>query len=302
MSKGHERVCEWARARALLGIAALVAATAMGCKASIPEARFHVLASSGARILTTTGDTYARIARIQQAFVIASMGDEKLTVDSFRPVVEGRSFDLEPELALRQAALGVLVKYLRVLDALASGTADADVDKASLDLASALRGLAAVAGHEGDRASQVAGIFATAVDAIGREIASGERRSALGRVMDASQKDVERLAHLVSQSHAKLDRAIGVMVAQIVARANIILPPAGTVLRDDFYTRLANRLRDASEARAALAAMAEATEEIPAAHAQIRLSLEQKVAPLDALKSLAEKAERAGGFYAETKD
>jgi hypothetical protein len=153
------------------------------------------------------------------------------------------------------------------------------------------------AGTGGEHGAQVAGVLAAGVDVIGREITSGQRARALARVMDASQKDVERLVNLVAQSHAKLDRAIDVMVAQIVARANLVRPPPATALRDDFYRALLLQLREAKETRAALAAMSEATREIPAAHAQIRQSLHEKAAPLDALKSLAHKAEQAGRFY-----
>jgi hypothetical protein len=281
-------------ARAALLCAVLVV-LASGCAATVPEARFHVLASSGSRILSTTSETYARIVTLEQAFILASMGDEKLTPDSFRPAVEGKSFDLEPELALRESALTVLVKYLRVLEAFAASEDDARVDEASIELGSSIRGLmdAAGTGH----AAEVSGILATGVDVIGREIQAGQRARALARVMDASQKDVERLAGLVSQSHAKLDRAIDLMVGQIVARANLVRPPAGTPARDQFYGALQVELREAKEARAALAAMAEATREIPTAHAQIRQSLHETRAPLDALKSLAQKAQQAGHFY-----
>jgi hypothetical protein len=283
---------------------ALLAATLLffagGCAASVPQARFHVLASSGSRILTTTSETYARIVRLERAFIVASTGDEKLTVDSFRPAVEGRTFDLEPELALREAALGVLVKYLQVLEAFASTDGEADVDNASFELGSAIQGLMDAAGPEGQSSAQVSGILATGVDVIGREISAGQRVRALARVMDASQKDVERLASLVSQSHAKLDRAIDVMVRQLVTRANLIRPPAGTAARDEFYLSLLAQLREAEGARAALLAMAEATREIPVAHAQIRQSLNETRAPLDALKSLAHKAEQAGRFYGST--
>jgi hypothetical protein len=277
--------------------AATLVLFATGCAASIPEARFHVLASSGSQILTTTSEAYARIVKLEQAFIVASTGDEKLTPDSFRPAVEGKSFDLEPELELREAALAVLVKYLRVLEAFASSSNDADVDRASIELGSAIEGLMVAAGTGGEHKAQVAGVLAAGVDAIGREITSGQRARALARVMDASQKDVERLAALVSQSHAKLDRAIDVMVAQIVARANLLRPPPNTVARDEFYRSMLLALREAKETRAALAAMSEATREIPTAHAQIRQTLHEKTAPLQALKSLAHKAERAGRFY-----
>jgi hypothetical protein len=250
--------------------------------------------------LSTTGDTYAHIVRLEQAFIVASMGDEKLTPDSFRPVVEGRSFDLEPELAFRQAALGVLVKYLRVLEAFASSETDADVDKASLELGASIEGLMEAAGNGGGRGAQVSGILATGVDAIGREVMAGERVRALGRVMDASQKDIERLANLVVQSHAKLDRAIDVMIGQIVARANVVRPPPATLARDEFYAALASTLRGAKEARHALASTAEAAKQIPVAHAQIRQALHETRAPLDALKTLAHKAEQAGSFYGST--
>jgi hypothetical protein len=292
----HERRC----APRVALLAAVLLVFAGGCAASIPEARFHVLAGSGSRILATTTETYAHILKLEQAFIVASTGDEKLTPDSFRPTVEGKSFDLEPELALREAALVVLVKYLQVLEAFASTDGEADVDEASLELGAAIQGLMEAAGHDADQSAKVSGILATGVDAIGRELAAGQRSRALARVMDASQKDVERLAGLVSQSHTKLDRAIGVMVAQLVTRANLIRPAAGTAARDEFYRALLVELREAADARAALAAMAEATRDIPVAHAQIRQSLHEARAPLDALKSLAHKAEQAGRFYGST--
>jgi hypothetical protein len=152
------------------------------------------------------------------------MGDEKLTPDSFRPVVEGRSFDLEPELAFRQAALGVLVKYLLVLEAFASSETDADVDKASLELGASIEGLMEAAGNGGGRGAQVSGILATGVDAIGREVMAGQRARALGRVMDASQKDIERLATpigreaILEAARGRADRADDARPASSVRR------------------------------------------------------------------------------------
>jgi len=277
---------------------AIVFACLVGCAPALPSAKFHVLTDSGERMLATTTETYARIARLEDAFVIASAGDEKLGADSFRPSIEGHSFDLVPELELRRAALTVLVRYLRVLEAFASNDG-AEVDRAALELGSSVESLMEAAGS-GEQAKEVSGVLAAAIDVIGKEIADAQRLRALERVMDASQKDVERLASLVAQSHAKLARAIDVMVAQIVARANVVRPPVATAARDAFYTGLLRTLRDAEGARVALAQMTEALRGVPAAHAQIRKSLDQKEAPLDALKSLAARAESAGRFYALT--
>jgi hypothetical protein len=284
--------------RIALHALAIGAFFAMGCAPALPRARFHVLSNSGARILATTNETYARIARLEDAFIVASAGDEKLTPDSFRPVIEGRSFDLLPELAIRSQALTVLVHYFDVLEAFATNDA-AGVDEAALELGASVRSLMDAAGT-GEHAKEVSGILATGIDVIGKEITAGQRAGALERVMAASQKDVERLAELVGQSHAKLERAIDVMVAQIVARANVIRPPAGSALRDEFHAALYRTLRDARAARASLAEMAEALRGIPGAHAQIQKSLREKATPLDALQALASRAERAGRFYALT--
>jgi hypothetical protein len=277
----------------------MAALSGIACAPALPRARFYVLSDSSTRILATTTETYARVARLEDAFIVASMGDDKLTVDSFRPVVEGHSFDLVPELMLRRAALMVLVKYLGVLEAFASSDAEADVDRAALELGSSVRSLIDTAGA-GEHAKEVTGILATGIDVIGKEIADGQRVRALERVMAASQKDVERLASLVAESHAKIERAIDVMVAQIVARANVVRPPVASASRDAFYAELSRTLRDARDARAALVEMTEATRAIPAAHAQIQKSLSEKATPLDALTALAGRAERAGRFYALT--
>src|SRR5262249_34723381 len=76
------------------------------CAASVPSAKFELLADSTSTVVTDARNTFARVERLQRKFVVAVLptGDHPLTIDSFKPEVEGRSFDLVPELAFRQAA------------------------------------------------------------------------------------------------------------------------------------------------------------------------------------------------------
>ena len=109
------------------------------CATSAPIGKYHALKDSSQSILANTTDTYTRIEKLQRRFVITSAPDKPINQDTFKPQINGQSYDLVPELRYREAAFEVLVKYLTVLSVLSSKDYMADVDKASIELSASLQ-------------------------------------------------------------------------------------------------------------------------------------------------------------------
>jgi len=174
--------------RIALHALAIAAFFAMGCARALPYARFTSCRIPARAFLATTNETYARIAVSRTHSSWPARGT-KSSRRILSPVVEGRSFDLLPELALRSQALTVLVHYFDVLEAFATNDA-AGVDEAALELGASVSKLDGC-GRHGEHAKEVSGILATGIDVIGKEIAAGQRASALERVMARRKKDVE---------------------------------------------------------------------------------------------------------------
>lgn len=285
------------RRPAILGVALLAAS----CAAKIPVGKYDVLVDSSQRILTGTTETYTRITRLQRRFTVATVGSAPLTRESFKPVVDGQSFDLGPELQFREAALEVMVRYALVLQAFARHDFAGEVDKASEELAGSLKSLAATAAPDAGSARQASGVLATVVNVIGREVVRRQRLDALKTVMTSAQPDLAKLAELIAGSNAKIKQAVDIMLGRIVAHQNAVRPPPDSPMRFDFDTEVAAVIAEVEEIEAALAALSAAVAGVPPAHAEIRRMLDERPRDLTALQDLVKEVQRINRFYRSLK-
>lgn len=275
-----------------------ILALVTGCT-TVPVGKYAALKSASEAVLANTTDTFTRIERMQAHFRIVVAPNENITTTSFDPPT---GTDIVPELRFREDALGVLVKYTDVLDALASKDYMADVDKASIELAGSLGQLATTSkALPEDKANVVGGIAATLVDVIGREIVREKRINALKNVMEQSQKHIETLANLIAGDNEKIARDVDVMLDRVIAHANADRPAFGTAGRISFDESIAQQIFEARAVKESLASMSTAVKQIPKAHREIRDTLAKKSSGIEGLKSLVQEAQRANKFYRDLK-
>ncbi len=276
-----------------------IALALTGCATALPVAKLTTLETATRQIQQGTHQTYDGIATLQDTESVARAATEaELTPTTF--VVP--AVDIVPALRTREAAVGVLVAYAQTLRALAAEDYQGQVDSAALELAGSLKSLAASAAPQDARVTQAMGVMATVVDVVGREIVRREQLATLRRAMDTGQPGVQALARLLAGDDT------GDIAARVTNMQSLILTTANAARRD---APLAARLtmdRDVSvsvasarEIQAELAALAKAIEAIPAAHAEIRRSLDARDTPRAALEALVAEAKRIGQFYRHAK-
>jgi len=251
--------------------------------------------------LSGTTETYTRIEKLQRRFIVETVNNSPLTRDSFRPVIDGQSFDLVPELRFRETALDVLVKYFLVLQAFAKRDFEGEVDKAAEELAGSLKSFVATAAPDSETATEASGILATVVNVIGREIVRGKRLEALKTVMDSAQPDIEKLTRLIVGSNGKIKQAVDTMLGRIIAHRNTMRPSRDTVERVSFDTDVSLVIGEVDEIKAALDNLSTAIQEVPSAHAEVRKMLDEKPTGLNALQQLVEEVQRIDKFYRSIK-
>jgi len=268
------------------------------CATSAPIGKYQALKNSSQSLLSNTTDTYTRIEKLQRRVVITSAPDKPINEDTFKPQIDGQSYDLVPELRYREAAFEVLVKYLTVLSVLSSKDYMADVDKASIELSGSHQSLMESSKIiDSAHASQVAGIFATMIDAIGRPIIETKRIDALKSIMDSSQGDLEKLAGLLVGSNKKIQVLVEKMSNSIIGHANLTRPPYQSAQRYDFDKNIAEQIQEIQEILASLNSISDGVAKIPIAHKEIRETLDKKPSNMEALKSLVQEAQRVNKFY-----
>ncbi len=284
-----------------LGLAAIVSLVASCSPTTVPVGKYDLLAESSQNILSGTTETYTRIEKLQRRFIVETVNNSPLTRDSFRPVIDGQSFDLVPELRFRETALDVLVKYFLVLQAFAKRDFEGEVDKAAEELAGSLKSFVATAAPDSETATEASGILATVVNVIGREIVRGKRLEALKTVMDSAQPDIEKLTRLIVGSNGKIKQAVDTMLGRIIAHRNTMRPSRDTVERVSFDTDVSLVIGEVDEIKAALDNLSTAIQEVPSAHAEVRKMLDEKPTGLNALQQLVEEVQRIDKFYRSIK-
>jgi len=266
--------------------------------ASAPVGKYKVLKDSSQSLLTNTTDTYTRIEKLQARFVVTAAEDKPIDLNTFKPLIGGQSFDITPTLRYREQAFEVLVKYLNVLSVLASKDYMSDIDKASIELSSSLQTLIEKTNAvDAANAAQVAGIFGTLVDTLSRPIVEAKRIDALKSIMDSSQEDLQTLTKLLTGSNTKIKGFIEEARKSIINHANAARPQYNTPLRYDYDKNIADQLQEIEEISASLDAINKGIEKIPAAHKEIRVSLDQKQNSIEALKGLVQEVQRVNKFY-----
>jgi hypothetical protein len=271
---------------------------------TIPVGRFEALAESSRSVLDGSSATYSRIEGLQWQYMVFNPADGRLTPDSFKPVVvddQGRrqDFDLRPRLRFRETALEALADYTDVLQAFAKKDYQGDLDKATQKLSASLGDLTALASANPD-AQKAAGVLATAVNALGRAAIERVRRNTLQDAMATAQPGIATLADLIAADNALIAQAVRVMQGGIVRAANNMRPAPSPdrVLLDE---RVARVLDEGTGILASLDALGRAVKTIPAAHAEIRESLDDERPSLAKLQSLIAEAKRLNKFYGSVK-
>lgn len=259
---------------------------------TVPVGRYQALRAAGQDVLEKTSETYARIEKRQRGFAVLTAPNQPLTANSFRPTVQGASYDIAPELRYRENALGVLVSYASVLEALASKDFESGVDRSAQELASRLRAL-----DSGPNAKEISNVFAAVVDSVGREVTNRMRKRALATAMDMAQPAVDKLCLLIQGSNDKITVFVGLMRDRYVAHANADRPAYGTAARYRFDLEIADVLEETGQIIEALKSTSTAVGQLPQAHREIRESLDHKERPLTALREMLAETRRLQGFY-----
>jgi hypothetical protein len=278
----------------------ICAAVTVGGCITIPAGKYEAFRDSGHSLLTNAGETYARIEGLQRQFAVVTAPDSEITVNTFRPQFEEKSFDLSPELRFREAALEALVKYLNLLSILSAKSRFSSVDRASQELSGSLKNLVEssklVDRDDASRVSDITFSFDNMADhRMG--MGKGKRLNALRVIMDSEQAAVERLSHFVVKGSRKISARVQVMVKTIIVHANSIRPPQGSLERYHFDTRIATLIAESEEIEASLETMSRAVSQIPAAHQEIRDNLEKETTSFEALHVLLQEAQHADKIY-----
>jgi len=115
--------------------------------------------------------------------------------------------------------------------------------------------------------------------------------------MDSSQEDLQTLTKLLTGSNTKIKKFIERLVNQSLIMQ---MQPGHSITRPfdyDYDKNIADQLQEIEEILASLDAINKGIEKIPAAHKEIRVSLDQNKAAIEALKGLVQEVQRANKFY-----
>jgi len=269
-----------------------------GCASRIPTGKYELLKTSSESLYLKILDTYSRIEELQRRFAITTAPDSKITRNTFKPQIDGESYDLTPELRFREAALQVLVDYAAVLQAFSSKDYMTEVDKATQRLAGSLNNLSNTSNLlEAADGSKISGILATLVNKIAKQLIKQKKEKALKQVMDMAQSDIEQLSQLIAESNIKIKIAVGIMLNRIIAHANTARPEFGTAERYEFDEQIANIITDVEEIESSLQRMNVAISKFPQAHKEIRNELDKKQTTFKSLQILIQEAKQAKKFY-----
>jgi hypothetical protein len=271
----------------------------VGC-AAIPTGRFDSLAEASRSLRADSAETYARIEVLQRQYMVFNPAEGRLTVDSFKPVVmdeqgQPRDFGLGPRLRFRESVLDVLSDYADALQAFAKKDYQGDLDKATQKLNGGVRDLARQVSGTAE-AQKAAGILATAVNGLGRRLIERRRRETLRQAMDEAQPGVEGLAGQLVADNALIAQAVTIMRNGILRAANGMRPGTSSPDRlalDDEVSRI---IIDSGEILASLEALNGAVQAIPAAHSEIRETLDQREVNLKQLQTLIAEGKRLNKF------
>ena len=286
-------------------VAALLVASLIplaGCGLPPPKAKISALAESARAVADAAATTYPKVQALQVDARAAELmtservqpSDYELHVDRTCTPVEDpqRKAALDraaaealrggrdgaplppapaigPRLQCIQDQFAVVVSYLELLDTFASADYGGDVDKASEKLSASIAGV----DKSNQRLTQAAGVLATVVDVIGRQVVEHKRRAALIQAMQTAQAPLETIAALMIRDNTYVQTAavdqyrdsIAVNWMQ-VRRA----PRYPLDARRELDRQIAQSTAEASTIDAGLQSMNAAIEALPHAHAEVR--------------------------------
>lgn len=274
-------------------VAVLLAFSVAGCATNnIPAGRYQAFSVASENVQSVLSDTYTRIEKRQRDFAVLASPDEPLTEDTFKLTVNGKSYDLAPQLQAREAALDVLINYAKTLETLAVGNSSIDVDKSVQNLAASLKGLPD-SGAEGAAAN----IFASLVDNLALSATNTMRKDGLKSAMTTAQPAVESISTLLQRDNGKIARTVNLMRDRYIAHAQSARPSFGSWQRYKFDSEVAAVIEEFQQINDALVSSSAAIQKLPDAHRQILESLDNKERPLDALRDMINEAKRLRTFY-----
>ncbi|HEX9972152.1 MAG TPA: hypothetical protein VGD14_08790 [bacterium] len=268
------------------------------CAARIPVGKYRLLQKSKSSLINSTKDTYTRIEKLQRLYTVTTAPDSAIHRDTFKPQIDGISFDLKPELRFREDALSVLFNYINVLCAFSAKDYLEEIDLATLELGASLNSFyesCNVATPSG--ASEFTGIFTTLMNQLTRELVKQGKRNALKKSMDLAQNDIDELARLISGSNMKIKMTIGIMLDRIIDHANQVRPRYFTLERIPFDTKIEQVITEADEIEASLDSLGAAILTLAKAHRELRQKFDDKKATLESLKEFMKEAQRINKFY-----
>jgi len=272
-------------------IAALLAFSVTGC-ASIPTGRYQTFSAATENIQSLIVNTDTRIEERQREFAVITAPNEKLTTSTFKPNLDGASYDITSQLRSREATLDVLVKYAKVLDALAGKDLNSDVDKSAQNLAASLKGLSA-----SSEVNTFSKVLATLSDSLAGAVTESKRKEALRSAMTTVQPAVVAITNLLQRDYDKVQIFVNLMRDRYIAHANADRPPFGTWQRFKFDSEIAAGLAEYQQIDDALDAASAAINKLPEAHQQILESLDNKETPLNMLHDVVDQAQHLRSFY-----
>jgi len=261
-----------------------------GC-ASPPIAGYDALAKASQDIQSGSSTAYTNVEQRLRDFAIVTAPNAPLSPDTFTKLSVGKiSFDISPELTFREQQMGVLVAYTTALQKLAGKDYNKDLDSSTKSLAGALAAIA-------PQAKAIVDIFATVVDELAKAAANRERKDALKKVMDRAQPAMEQLATLIASSNEKIAAYAEIMRDTYVRHANAWRPSYGTLARYEFDQKAADAIDGYSLISNQLTAVSNAAKKLPAAHAELRKSLDAPETPQEAIKDVFAEIQGMRGFY-----
>jgi hypothetical protein len=269
----------------------------------VPTGKMTLFQEAVHILYETIVETFLRIEELERKFTVMALDvDERLELDSFTPVLEGRKRETLTDLRFREAAAEVMADYAWLLRAVSAGAPPTAVDAAAEKLAGSLGVLTNAAVPDGIGEAEIVGIFdgvMTDLDRI-RPRAETDRTAALTILMTAAQVDVQRLSSLIVRDQGKFQSLVKEMIRRIVESANERRP-----LHEDYVdpklteydNRIAALVKESEEIRAALDIVMDGFDRVPAAHFAIRNLLGKGLKGLPPLQRLLQKARQAERQY-----
>jgi hypothetical protein len=268
-----------------------------GC-IKLPTTKYDQLNTVTKNLGQKVSETYCRIILLQRRYAVTTAPDSKIDTNTFRPQINGISYDITPALKFRECALDILVKYTNLLSALACRDYLKKTDDAISDLSSSTANFSKSSLKLSAADSKTVGsITGTLANAISTVIIDRKRIHALKSVMDSSQTGIQKLTDLLQKSNDKILESVKFMRMALIGHANIIRPAYGTLNRYAFDLEFANLLDEITDIEMCLILSDNTLRKLPACHAEIRKLLDKKDCKLDALKDLIAEGQKLGDVY-----